>query len=365
MSLGIGIIGCGVISRKYFDTFDRLDAAHVARVADRDEARARSIAEQRGYRASSVEDLLGADDVDAVVNLTTPNAHAAIAHAAINAGKAVFNEKPLAATTSEGRDLVAAASSAGVRLGCAPDTVLGTGTQTARKAVDDGLIGIPVAATATMAGPGPDRWHPNPDFYFVPGGGPLFDMGPYYIAALVHMLGPVAEVFGTGARPRQHRTINSGDRAGEPFPVQVDTHVTGGLVHASGAVSTIVMSFDTAASHAVPIEVHGLDGSLTLGPPNKVAEPVQARMLGEKEWSALPESAGFRDCARGYGVVDMMATPAGEEPRAGGALGLHVLDVMETLLRAGEEKRTLPVGSTCERPALVPFTEDLAVIASA
>lgn len=201
--LNVGIIGCGTIVGQYLASLRRLADVELVAVADLDADRARAVAKEwdGDVRAVTVDELLAAEDVDLVLNLTIPAAHAEIALKAIAAGKHVYGEKPLAATTDEARQVLEAARQAGVVVGCAPDTVLGTGIQTARKAIDDGLIGSPVAATATMVTPGHERWHPNPDFYYAPGGGPLLDMGPYYITALVTLLGPVTSVIGAASHP--------------------------------------------------------------------------------------------------------------------------------------------------------------------
>lgn len=356
--LRIGLVGCGAISAQYLATLERLKTTlELVAVADLDAARAEAVASSRpGVRCcDSLGALLGLADVDAVLNLTTPASHADVALRAIGAGKHVYGEKPLAVTTSQGAAMLRAASEAGVRLGCAPDTVLGTGTQTARKAIDDGLIGRPIAATATMVTPGHERWHPNPDFYYAPGGGPLFDMGPYYLSALVTLLGPVSRVLGAASRGRPTRTIGAGPRRGERVLVDVDTHVTGVLVHASGVLSTLVMSFEAVASLAAPIEVHGELGSLVVPDPNRFDGETRLRGLGEAEWRALPVSAGFVDAGRGYGLADLASTPSGAAPRASAGLAYHVLDVMESLLKAARLGRTLDVGSTCARPAPVPL----------
>ncbi|MBA8794178.1 putative dehydrogenase [Friedmanniella endophytica] len=362
-ALRVGMIGCGAISGQYLASFDRLaslgsDVTLVA-VADLDADRAAAVAADRdGVRALGVEELLAADDVDLVLNLTIPAAHAQIALDAIAAGKAVYGEKPLAATTADAQRVMAAAADAGVRVGCAPDTVLGTGIQTARRAVDDGLIGTPVAATAVMLTPGHERWHPNPDFYYQPGGGPLLDMGPYYVTALVTLLGPVRSVTGRSSRARDERTIGSGAREGETIGVTVDTHVTGVLEHTSGALSTLIMSFDAVATtQTAPIEVHGTAGSLAVPDPNRFDGTTSLFPLGGDGWQELPVSAGYRDSGRGYGIADLAATPDPEEPRAGGALALHVLDVMESLLRSADEGRTITVDTTTERPPAVPLSD--------
>ncbi|MCF3964524.1 Gfo/Idh/MocA family protein, partial [Streptomyces fuscigenes] len=242
-------------------------------------------------------------------------------------------------------------SAAGLRVGCAPDTVLGTGTGTARAAVDGGLIGTPVAATAFMTTAGHEHWHPDPEFYYRPGGGPLLDMGPYYLSALVHLLGPVARVTGAASRPRAERTIGSGPRAGTTFPVEVATHVTGVLEHANGALSTLVMTFDVHAARLPRIEVHGTEGSLSVPDPNGFDGPVDLFRAGGA-WETLPVSSGHPAGGRGIGLGDLAdAVAEGRPHRASAELARHVLDVMLTLLDAAEAGRALPVASTCERPA--------------
>jgi predicted dehydrogenase len=353
--LRVGVVGAGRISGQYLDTVARTDALRLTAVTDLDPARAEEAARRSGAAvAGSVADLVARDDVDAVLNLTVPAVHTEVALAAIAAGKHVYGEKPLAATRAEAAAVLAAAREAGVRVGCAPDTVLGTGTQTARKAVDDGLIGRPVAATAFMTTAGHEAWHPDPEFYYRPGGGPLLDMGPYYLSALVHMLGPVARVTGAASRPRAEREIGSGPRAGQRFPVEVDTHVTGVLEHEGGALSTLLMSFDVHAARLPRIEVHGTAGSLGVPDPNHFDGQVELFTAGE--WRPLPVSAGYRGAGRGTGLADLAAAAdAGRPHLASAELAEHVLDVMLTLLDAAREGRALPVATNCERPAAVPL----------
>ena len=355
--LNLGIIGVGAISAQYLANLPKLPQLTLVAVADLDLTRAEAVAAEHGVRACSVDELLADPAVDTILNLTIPAAHAPIALRAIAAGKNVYGEKPLAATTAEAVDVLDAASAAGVRVGCAPDTVLGTGIQTARKAIDDGLIGTPVAATATMVTPGHERWHPNPDFYYSAGGGPLLDMGPYYVSALVTMLGPVSRVVGVASHLRDSRVIGSGPRAGESVPVSIDTHVTGILTHESGAVSTLLMSFDAVATLAAPIEVHGDAGSLAVPDPNRFDGEVRHFPLGGDGWVDLPVSAGYRDSGRGFGLADLADTPAGAEPRAGGRLAFHVLDVLESVLRSADTGREEQIQSTVERPEAVPLTD--------
>ncbi|MCU1515385.1 MAG: oxidoreductase [Pseudarthrobacter sp.] len=356
--LGIGIIGCGNIITQYLASFPRLATVRLVAVADLDFARAEAVAADRpGVRALAVDELLADPQVDLVLNLTVPAAHAGIALRAIAAGKAVYGEKPLAATTEAARKVLEAAAAAGVVVGCAPDTVLGTGIQTARKAIDDGLIGTPISATATMVTPGHERWHPNPDFYYLPGGGPLLDMGPYYVSALVTLLGPVASVIGAASHTRSSRTIGAGPRAGETIPVSTDTHVTGVLVHESGTLSTLVMSFDAVATQSANLEIHGAAGSLAVPDPNCFDGDVKLRTLAGEGWEVLPVSAGYVDSARGFGLHDIAVTPAGSEPRAGGQLAFHVLEVMESVLESAALGQALKVASRCERPEAVPLTD--------
>jgi predicted dehydrogenase len=353
---GIGIVGLGVISRAYLDTIAQHPLVRVAAVADLDVSRAEAVATETGAAHLSVTDLVASPDVDTVLNLTIPAAHAEIALAAIAAGTRVYGEKPLAATFDDGVRIMTAARAAGVAVGSAPDTVLGTGIQTARATVDAGRIGQPIAATATMVTPGHERWHPHPDFYYREGGGPLLDMGPYYVTALVQILGPVVSVTGAASRVRSTRTIGSGPRAGEPVAVEVDTHVTGILEHANGALSTLLMSFDAVATTAVPIEVHGSDASLVVPDPNQFHGDVRLHPLGAAGWEDVTPNAGYADSGRGIGLLDFVRTPADRQARAGGELGLHVLEVMTSLIRSAHEGRRLAITSTVERPEAVPFT---------
>ena len=358
--LNVGIIGCGKIIAQYLETFARLDDVRLVAVADLDPVRAREVADSvPGTRALSVAELLATPEIAVVVNLTIPAAHAEVSLRIIGSGKSVYVEKPLTSTTVEARAVLAAADAAGVRVGCAPDTVLGSGIQTARHAIDGGLIGAPISATATMVTPGHERWHPNPDFYYVAGGGPLLDMGPYYVTALVTLLGPVTRVVGAASATRATRTIQSGERAGEVIPVSTPTHVTGILVHESGAITTIVTSFDAVATTASNIEVHGELGTLAVPDPNIFDGEVRLWALGDTKWSVLPVSAGYTAASRGYGVADMAwhtdASGPGES-HASGVLAFHVLDVMESLLRSAETCESVPVTSTVDRPGVVPLS---------
>ncbi len=352
----VGIVGAGRISGQYSATLTRLPQLAVTAVADLDAGRAGQLAgRHEGARAVAPAELIAADDVDVVLNLTTPAQHAEVALAALAAGKHVYGEKPLAATGADGRAIVAAAAAAGRRVGCAPDTVLGTGVQTARAALDAGAIGGAHAATAFMTVPGHERWHPDPEFYYRAGGGPLFDMGPYYLTSLVHLLGPVRRVVGMSARPRAERTIGAGPRAGTTFAVEVDSHVTGVLEHAGGALTTLMMSFDVLGTHLPFIEVYGSGGSLSVPDPNYFAGDVRLLTHDAPGWTVLDPAAGYTDAGRGVGLLDLHdAVAEGRPHRAGAEIALHVLDVMESLQAAAGTGTPVALATTCERPERMP-----------
>ncbi|HET6534129.1 MAG TPA: Gfo/Idh/MocA family oxidoreductase [Actinoplanes sp.] len=359
--LNVGVVGAGRISGQYSATLSRLPELAVTAVADLDPERARRLAAQHdGARALALTDLYVADEVDVVLNLTTPAQHAEVALAAIAAGKHVYGEKPLAATSTDGRAMVAAAAAAGVRAACAPDTVLGTGVQTARAALDAGAIGTPHAATAFMTTPGHERWHPDPEFYYRPGGGPLFDMGPYYLTALMHLLGPVRRVVGMSSRPRGRRVIGDGPRAGTVFDVEVDTHITGVLEHEGGALTTMIMSFDSWATHLPPIEIHGSAGTLSVPDPNYFDGAVQVSTEEVGGWSVLAPDAGYAGAGRGVGLLDLSDALAGDRPhRAAVDVALHVLDVMESMQTSARTGEPVPITTTCRRPEGIPALVDL------
>jgi predicted dehydrogenase len=361
--LRVGVVGAGNISGQYSTCLARLPQLQVTAVCDLQTDRAEALAAQHeGARAVALPELLAAEDVDVVLVLTLPSTHAGVALDALAAGKHVYVEKPLATSVAEGRELVKAAAAAGLRVGCAPDTVLGTGIQTARAIVDAGRIGTPHSATAFMTTPGHERWHPAPDFYYQPGGGPLLDMGPYYLASLVHLLGPVARVVGASARPSATRTIGTGPRAGTSFDVTVDSTITGILEHASGALSTLIMSFDIWAARLPRIEVYGTDGSLSVPDPNHFAGPVELYSASAVDdgWVDVGSTAGYVDSGRGYGLADLALAIAEARPhRAGDELGLHVLDIMESVQQAADTHASVELTTTCRRPAAVEGTVDL------
>jgi predicted dehydrogenase len=353
----IGIVGTGVISGTYLDHLAKLPGVEVVAVADLDLSRAQAIADQKpGIRALTSGALMADPEVDIVLNLTIPAAHAPVHEAALKAGKHVYGEKPLAVDRAEAKPLLKLAATNDLRIGCAPDTVLGTGTQTARAALDRGDIGVPTAATASFVTPGHELWHPAPDFYYQPGGGPLLDMGPYYLTSLVTLLGPVRRVSGRAGRSKDLRKVHTGPRAGETFPVEVPTHVTGVLEHESGALTTVLMSFDVWAARLPRIEVYGTEGSLSVPDPNTFDGKVEIATATARDWTELPVAGGYAGAGRGVGVADMArAIRNGEPHRASGSLAYHVLDVLESLLEAAAQDQPVDVASTVERPAAVPL----------
>lgn len=354
MPLGVGLIGCGVISEIYLNrcrTFPQIEARAVA---DLNAAAAAARGAQFDLPALTVEALLARDDIDIVLNLTVPAAHVAVGLQAIAAGKHVYAEKPLGTALAEAQGLIAAAEAAGLRLGSAPDTFLGGAGQTARALVDAGAIGRPIGGTATLMLPGHELWHPNPDFYYShPGGGPAMDMAPYYLTALVNLLGPVRRVVALSSRPRDSRTIATGPRAGQSVPVQVDTHIAGVLEFADGAVVQIVTSFDVTGHRHGPLEIYGSEGSLIVPDPNWFGGKVELLTEPKGTWRDMPLTHGHADDNyRGLGLADMAAAIVEGRPhRSSGALALHVLAVIEALQAAAETGAAVEIAETVERPA--------------
>jgi predicted dehydrogenase len=350
--VGVGIIGAGVISKQYLDymtTFPDLDVRFIADIAlDRAQAQAEAYGVP-GF--GTVEQLLADPEIEIVVNLTIPAAHVPVGLQILDAGKNVWAEKPFALDREGGQQLLNRAAEKGLRVASAPDTVLGQGIQTALRAIDAGEIGTPVTARAVFRSPGPEPWHPNPDFYYQPGGGPLLDMGPYYITSLVQALGPVVRVQGTSTRARTERVIGSGPREGTVLPVDVDTQVFGILEFAEGATATVEFSFDSAFAYTPVLEVLGDQGAMVLPDPN--------RFDGDTEvfpWGGEPATTHVGDNpGRGTGVLELARAIRADRPeRASGALAYHVLDIMLSLGEAAASRSAVEVSSTIERSPRMP-----------
>ncbi len=356
MTISIGIVGCGNISGIYLQNLKRFDFLTVAAVADLDLSRAQARATEYGVpKACSLDELLADPSIDIVVNLTIPSAHAPVNLAAVNAGKHVYSEKPLTMTREQGQALLAAAREKGVRVSCAPETFLGAGLQTCRRLIDEGAIGALVGAAAFMGSSGPESWHPDPDFFYQPGAGPLFDMGPYYVTALVNLLGAVRRVTGSARITRAQRLIGSQPHAGTFITVNTPTHVAAVLEFEGGALGTLVTSFDVLANTQPPIEIYGTGGTLTVPDPNSFGGPVMLRQAGDKEWHKIMLSHANPVNSRGLGVADMArAIQTGRPHRANGELAYHVLDVMHAMLDTATLPQPIVIASTVERPAPLP-----------
>jgi predicted dehydrogenase len=351
--VGVGIIGCGVISGAYLQAARWFPQLEVRALADLHPAAATARGQEFGIAALPVEALLASDEVEIVLNLTIPTAHVPVGRAALAAGKHVYLEKPLALGCAEARTLLDAAAAHGLRVGCAPDTFLGGGQQTARRLLDEGTIGEVIGGTAFLMVAGHERWHPNPDFYYArAGGGPMLDMGPYYVTALVNLLGPVAEVAAFGRIGRSPRVIRTGPRAGSEVPVGCTTHVAGVMALAGGAIVQIATSFEVWAHKHTAIELYGTGGSLAVPDPNRFGGTVEL-CPAEGGWQAMPTSHGYADGNyRSLGLADMAAAlREGRPHRASGDLAYHVLEVMEALVRSSEGAGIVKIASRVPRPA--------------
>ena len=350
--VGIGIVGLGNISGAYIKASRAFPVIDIRAVADLNPATAEACAAANGFRAVPLDDIFVDPTIDIILNLTVPKAHFEVGMRAIEAGKHVYAEKPLGTVFQDGRKLVEAARARNLRVGSAPDTFLGGSHQTARHLVDEGRLGQPVGGTAYFMCPGHESWHPNPAFYYEVGGGPMLDMGPYYITDLVNLLGPVSRVLGTTSMLRDTRTITSKERNGEVIPVQVPTHVAGTLAFANGALVQICTSFDVAGHKHVPLEIYGTEASLVVPDPNQFGGQIALHARGG-DWVDVPTTQPYADDNyRSIGLADMALAIVDNRPhRASGELALHVLEVMEAFQRSSESGRAIDMTTTVARPA--------------
>jgi predicted dehydrogenase len=360
----VGILGCGHVSSQYFEGLRRFgDLIEVVACADADHARATDQARAHAVgRVLTPEQLLSDSEVELIVNLTPPTAHYEVSAAAIAAGKHLYSEKPLAGDLEQAAKLVEAAKSAGVRLGCAPDTFMGGGLQTARKLIDDGWIGRPLSAVACVSEPGYEHFHPNIDFFYGPGGGPILDLGPYYVTALVNIFGPARRVSGCTRATFPQRTIRAGKRAGEKVAVHVPTHVTGVIEFVSGAMTTLLASWDIWTTTLPYIQVYGSAGSISLPNPDEFGGQSLLRVADEQELAEPPHPPGElpwtpvplrypETFGRGAGVADIAGALSEDRPhRASGDLALHVLEVLLAFQRSSEQGIHVEIEHQCERP---------------
>ena len=349
-------MGAGKISGIYLENGAMFDDVEVVACADIMPERAEAQATAYGVsKAYSPQELLADPEVEVVLNLTVPAVHAEVSLAALEAGKHVYTEKPLAVSLEDGRRMLELATEMGLMIGCAPDTFLGGGLQTCRKVMDEGIIGEPVAVTALMMTHGPEDWHPNPDFFYQPGAGPMFDMGPYYLTALATLLGPIRRVTGSARVTFPERTVTSEPHYGSTITVNTPTHVAGVMDFEGGPVGTLVTSFDVYSEEHSRIDVYGTEGTLSLPDPNTFGGPVRVWRTGESAWTEIPLTHPYTENSRGLGLADMArALRSGRRPRASGELGFHALEVIHAFLDSSQSGRHVEVESTFERPEALP-----------
>ena len=351
----IGVIGAGVISEQYLENLTKAASVSVEMIADLDLGRSEQRAKQYGIQNfGTPEQLLAREEIELVVNLTIPKAHEEVTVAALKAGKHVWSEKPLALDTAAANRIRKQAKESNREVGCAPDTFLGPGIQTGLRLIKEGKIGKVTGATTAFEVSGPESWHPNPDFLYAKGGGPIFDMGPYYLTALVCALGPVTQVVARSSQARDFRVIGSGPRQGEKFPVEVPTNVLALIDFAGGEAAQSSFSFDTARPRAGILEIHGTEGSIVIPDPNMHEGSLQLFRIDSGSWKPEEIACVGEVMARGVGVVDMVqAIAQGKRPRADIELAAHVVEIMQSLEEAARSGKVVKIESTTTSPELV------------
>lgn len=361
--VSVGVLGCGAISDAYLRGNDRFESYEIVACADIDADRARAKAEEYGLDAFDPAGLHADGSIDLVVNLTPPSVHAETCADALAAGKHVYVEKPMAASLADVDSILETAAAENLLVGSAPDTFLGAGLQTCRSAVDRGLVGDPVGATAIWASGGHESWHPDPDLYYEAGGGPLFDMGPYYVTALVSLLGPANGVSGAVAQTHDKRTITSERRHGETIDVAVPTHESGVLTFANGAIATVTTSFDTPGGSTVPgvaFELYGTEGTLALPNPNHFEGPVELHRPGEDEPEEIPLTHAYTG-GRGAGVADLARAIRGDwSHRTNGEFARHVFEILSGVRESSDADGSVALDGGIDRPEPLPsdFPDD-------
>lgn len=347
--IGVGIVGCGNISGIYLKNLTKtFQNVTVIAVSDLVEERAKKVCEEYGIpNICTTEELLNNSDIRIVLNLTTPKNHYDVCIAALNAGKHVYVEKPLSLTREDGAAINALAKQRGLLVGCAPDTFMGGGIQTCKKLIEDDWIGNPIAATAFMTCHGHESWHPDPEFYYKKGGGPMFDMGPYYITALVELVGKVESVVGETRTTFDQRTIKSEKKYGDIIKVEVPTHIAGLINFKNGALGTIITSFDIWGANLPRIEIHGTKGSISVPDPNSFGGEVKIKLSHHQDWQTVPTAYGFTENSRGIGVSDMAANllSGTTDHKANGNLAYHVLDIMHAFHESAEQGKRIAIHS--------------------
>ncbi|WP_306262128.1 Gfo/Idh/MocA family protein [Pararhizobium sp. IMCC21322] len=373
--LGVGIIGCGNISTTYFSLAPLFKGIEIRACADLNSAAAKAKADEYGVRADTIDGLLSADDIDIIVNLTIPDAHYGVTKQILEAGKHAYSEKPVVLTLEEGKALRDLAAQKGLMVGSAPDTFLGGAHQQARAHIDSGAVGTITSGTAIVLSHGMEHWHPNPDFFFQPGGGPVLDLGPYYIANLINLIGPVKRVAALTSMASRTRTISSEPRAGETVPVDTPTNVHALLEFEQGATITMLSSWDVWAHQHSEMELYGTGGSVYLPDPNFFGGAVSAGGADFSEVAPLPdwdhpfrvnnqEQNGVgRANYRAAGLADMaMAIMDGRDHRCSLERALHAVDIMTSILKSGETGEFVAMSTTCSRPAALGIAEAEALL---
>lgn len=352
----VGLIGCGSISGVYLHVAQRFPFIEIVACADTVPENAQRRAEEFGIpKVCTPEALVEDPEIEVVLNLTVPKAHAEVNRKALEAGKHVYCEKPFGVNREAARAVLALAQAKGLRVGCAPDTFLGAGHQTCRKLIDEGAIGEPIGAVAFMLSHGVESWHPNPEFYYQLGGGPMLDMGPYYLTDLVNLMGPMRRVAGISRITFPTRLITSQPKYGTVIEVETPTHITGAIEFQSGAIATVIMSFDVWAHRLPCIEVYGTEGSLAVPDPNGFGGTVLLRPKDSTEWIEVPHTHPYSEQYRILGLADMILAIQEERPhRASGELAYHVLDAMLAFNESSESGSHQILESACVQPEPMP-----------
>lgn len=355
--VNIGLIGCGAISGIYLQNLQNLFTnTEIVAVADIIEENAQRASKEWGIKVLGVEELINSPDIQILLNLTTPSSHFEINKKALLAGKHTYTEKPLSSKFAEGLELFNIAKEKGLMLGGAPDTFMGAGIQTCRKLIDDGYIGKVFGGVAFYASRGHESWHPNPEFYYKEGGGPMFDMGPYYVTALITLLGSVKEVIGFAEKSMQTRTITSQPKFGQVVDVEVPTTISAVLRFESSAIVNIVTSFDYVVHSHPHIELYGEQGSLLVPDPNFFEGPVKLATRNNKNYMEIPVTHSYAENSRGLGVCDMAkcVLEGRIDNRASGELTLHALEVMEAVYIASKTQSVYKMTTTCSPSLPLP-----------
>lgn len=354
MVMNVGVIGCGNISGIYLENSKRFTEFNIVAVADIDMSKAQAAADSYNIeKVMTVDEILTSGEIDIILNLTIPKAHTEICLRAIENKKHVYTEKPLSIAFEDGKKIIEAAKDNGVRVGGAPDTFLGWSIQKAAQLIEDGAIGRVVSGSATMLTLGPAKWHSNPDFWYQVGGGPMYDMGPYYLTALVSMLGPVKKIAGMAKLSYSEIEIANGERSGEKIPVEVPTHVDGMLEFECGVVVNITTGFDTPSTKVPNIELRGTEGTLAMPDPNYFNRPLEIQKSSH-EWDEILPERDEKDNLRGIGLADMAKSIEGHLlHKASGDLTLHVLEIMYGVHKSSEEGMHYVMETTCEKPSLL------------